>query len=788
MSSDAGARTNSGLLAPKSLARVDHTQDGSHTLTRNSLDIPRTSSPWSTVEAVSDPQRKGTKGPPVPSPRRPNSRILPRPLSTTSLSIPRSPPVVRVDAPTSPPKVSQSPSIQHTLQIFASIPSSPVNVGSKSPSQSPVPFRRLNRNPATEPQLAAAQFKATVPAARPLCNPVNETYAHTPAKGVPPPVNRADKPKVPSKPNLIPSKTNLEPSKSTADERISPFSTPPSSDESVGAETLGPSRRSEAKAIQNVARSPMEREMPRPGKSRLTYDSPLIGEKAVPPRKPRPDARSLGFVHALEVPNAVPETPPGLPPRSGLSQRPPQTMEAKDVDKGKPMATVIPLPDRSKKLQSSSESAPEFLPPPKRASVAIPQRMPNRQSASVPYPIEISTDSNLMAVGGSMGEQEPDLSSYSSQAADYPDASSTNRRPPFIKTGAEEIGTIHDTRLVDVCGQYVATTGHVTRVWDVYSGELVASFGTGEKEIRVTSLAFKPGATVNNEGSDLWLGNNYGDIQEVNIPTQSIVFEKSGAHERREIVKIHRYQSSMLTLDDGGKLCVWPGDDAGLPSLQYHPVPHRIPRGHSFSLFVQENLWLATGKDVRIYRFRPADGAISSILQEPLNQPNVGVVTSGCTIGSQLDRVYFGHADGKVTIYSTTDFTCLGVVSVSSYKISCLAGAGSHLWAGYSTGMVYAYDTRVRPWLIKKDWLAHESPVLNILVDRSSLWKAGVLRVVSLGADHALRFWDGTLETDWLGVQSTARHSPLNHANWFQRMTCMTVILSIVPSVSSQRL
>lgn len=347
------------------------------------------------------------------------------------------------------------------------------------------------------------------------------------------------------------------------------------------------------------------------------------------------------------------------------------------------------------------------------------------------------------------GEHEPHQNSYLTPAFSYPDTSNINRRPPTIMSGALEIDTINDTRLVDICGQYVATTGHMTRVWDVISGRLVASLSHGEKEIRVTSMAFKPATTVDEEGSDLWLGTNHGEVQEVNIPTQNIVAVRTGPHERREVVKIHRYQSCMWTLDDGGRLCVWSGDDKGLPNLQRDPILHRVPRDYSFSLVVQDHLWLATGKDIRV--FRPDDAAFS-VLQEPLYQQAIGTVTSGATVGNQLDRVYFGHADGKVTIYSVTEFVLLGVISVSNYKISCLIGAGSHLWAGYNTGIVSVFDTRTQPWTTKKEWLAHGNPVLNISVDRGSLWRYGVMRVVSLGADNILRFWDGTLETDWLGI------------------------------------
>ena len=618
-------------------------------------------------------------------------------------------------------------------------------------------------------------------------NIISDIPAKTPSRSVPPPVNRTEKPRIPSKPSTNSSHANLEPPVAAAEDRVSPFSTPPSSDGSLRGDSLESPGVVEAEAQKKGIRN---HEGIGGLQSRASHAMPLpqrVDEKAITSKKQRPDARALGFTHAMDALSAAPESPPGLPPRREQSQRSALNQEAEDINKGNPVSAIFLPSDKSKKFQNTSETAPEFLPPPKRLLVPATQNLSNRPNASGQQPFNHATQSVMLPDSGPMSEQEPNSNTYLSSAVEYPDASNTNRRPPYIKKGAQEIDTTHDTRLVDICGRYVATTGHATRVWDVLTGQLVANLSHGEKEIRVTSLAFKPAATADKEGSDLWLGTNYGEIQELNIATQTVVCAKTGAHERREIIKIYRCQSSMWTLDDGGRLCVWQGNDTGLPDLRRSPIPHSVNRGHSFSLIIQENLWFATGKDIRVFRPNSAIHLAFSVLQEPLNQPGVGVVTSGATIGGQLDRVFFGHADGKITIYSTTNYTCLGVVSLSNYKVSCLVGAGSYLWAGYSAGTVSVYDTRTQPWTTKKDWLAHENPVLSILADQSSLWKDGALRVVSLGADNMLRFWDGILETDWLGMQFTTHRIPLNPINDSQRTTCTITTLSIAPFVSSQR-
>lgn len=332
---------------------------------------------------------------------------------------------------------------------------------------------------------------------------------------------------------------------------------------------------------------------------------------------------------------------------------------------------------------------------------------------------------------------------------DYPDASVSNRKPPRIKQGIHEFDTGYDTRLFDICRDSLCTSGYLTRAWDLASGNSMMNLSHGE-QTKVTAIAFKPGASADKEGQRLWAGTNYGDLIELDVASQHVVTSKASAHSRREIVRIHRHQNTMWTLDDGGNLNVWFPDEDGLPNMHRDPLIHRVPKGHTFSIVIQHRLWLAIGKDIRV--FQPASSADTDfqLTVHPLTQPNVGEITSGAVISNQHDRVYFGHTDGKVTIYSTKDFSFLGVVNVSVYKINALAGAGDFLWAGYNTGMIYVYDTTTQPWRTKKDWQAHSHPVSSIMVDRSSVWRSGYLQVASIGTDNAIRLWDGILEDDWL--------------------------------------
>jgi WD40 repeat protein len=270
--------------------------------------------------------------------------------------------------------------------------------------------------------------------------------------------------------------------------------------------------------------------------------------------------------------------------------------------------------------------------------------------------------------------------------------------------------------------------------------------------IKILSVVFKPASDLKDEGLRLWLGNNIGEITEADVNTATIVSNTTTAHARREIIKMYRHLNEIWSLDDGGTLQLWAPDQTGTPTLKSPYQTFRVPKGHTFSMVVLDELWHATGKEIRVF-VPTLDVSIQfQVLQRPLCQLNAGDVTSGTTTSAQLDRVYFGHTDGKVSIYSRRDYSCLGVVNVSVYKITTLAGVGGNIWAGFSTGMVYVYDTTQTPWVVKKDFHAHQDPVIKLHADLSSCWSLDRMQVISLGQDNMLRVWDGFLQDDWIGM------------------------------------
>ncbi|KAL9129500.1 MAG: hypothetical protein Q9217_002060 [Psora testacea] len=697
----------------------------------------------------SSPQRLN-----LPHSQRLRSTVTPQgPLSISSLFAPQSAPLVTVDSPEAPSKGSGQSNI---------LPPPLPTVPSPSPQERRIPTARPEHVPSsmwsattkpTEEHLGRYVTPSTgtlVSRGGNAGNSVDPSLPRPPlqdgsrpprivnsTKGiVPPPISRVGKPKIPTKPPKEGIEPGLKPSALPANERASPFSTPPSSDEDAKFEVSHISADSAPKrGTASVLSDEGRRFSTCPGTTQLKNPERYPGIESLQILE-HGDARPYGFNSTSERHTYRDDDRPGLPPRRLREDC--DTLGLTGARRLSEKAKMNGSPQRG--TQTTGATSSTILPHSSANTLPIDSR-------------PLDDHAPIVAHSGAeaRGYGDYGIDASAGNTASFPDMSNVNRRFPYCPAGARAIDIGYDARLIDVCGRHLCTAGLATRVWDVITGELLFSLSHVEKDIKVTALAFRPGAKADDEGSCLWLGTNYGEIQEVDVRSQSIVQTKAGAHERREIVKILRHQNTMWTLDDGGRLCVWPANELGLPSLQRSHITHRVPKGHTCSLVIQDTLWLAIGKDIRLYRPKMGDSAAFSVLPAPLGQPQLGPITAGSVIGGQTDRVYFGHTDGKVSVYSIVDYSCLAIVHVNVYKINALAGAGFYLWAAYSIGMIFVYDTRNEPWITKKSWMAHQgSPILNLTVDRSSLWRTGVLRVASVGSDDVVRFWDGTLENDWM--------------------------------------
>lgn len=677
------------------------------------------------------------------------TRFRPRPMSTVQPLPSPLPPSVNVEPPQSPPKIK-------TLNLSLAAPStylsadSPVSAGSgrsspghfRIPSRPHTPSSDTRRSPALRPMQ---------PPSPPPPRRSGELRRDNSVKTTPPVVNRAEKPKISSKPTNF----HLDPGHRIPEEAVSPFGTPPGSNDipqnGFSPPALPPNR---PRMVGNnfVSAAPA---------STRTFEPPPVHHAVVNRRR---DQEANGVRRETITPQITGDQRPALPSRPQGAPEPSSSRTASYMAMPPPPPPRASM-DRSRPVVSTDEAS--YSTPPKRvfstptSQVQTPPRSHGRSMtvdrASDRTPAEFRQP---LAVPSSRLDPrapvEATASTYiretlsQNQAAVYPDFTHSNRRTPYFKQGVREIPTGYETRIHDVCGEFICTTGHVTRVWNSLDGDPIMTLPTADGT-KIVSVAFKPAPDVRDEGRCIWLGNNIGEILEVDIDTKTVVTTKTNAHTRREVIRIFRHKADMWTLDDGGTLHLWAADNSGAPNLTNPSTTFRVPKGHTFSMLAVDELWIATGKDIRV--FLPSmDGNVQfQVLQRPLSETTAGEVTSGAVIRTQPDLIYFGHVDGKVSVYSRRDYSCLGIYSIGVYKITSLAGVAGRLWAGFSTGMIYVYDTSVTPWAVKKDWLAHTKPIINMISDRSSFWSLDRAQVVSLGQDNILQVWDGMLQADWMG-------------------------------------
>ncbi|EFW22754.1 hypothetical protein D8B26_006333 [Coccidioides posadasii str. Silveira] len=771
-------------------------------LGRASLDLPRPEPPW----VPSRPGRQNTVAAPLQPAQTgdsPSRRRFGRPLSMHFHSTSPRGPTLTVESPRSPPSngvTSPRRSFFHSSRNDRDLhgTSPPMQ---RSPNRSPI---RPKPSLLDSPGIVVSDGRRSADR--------DEDVSKGPKSfSQPPPVNRAEKPKIPAKkPGIVGSLDThansflVSSQRTSFEDRVSPFSTPPSSPEKSPPLSAARGRgsnllSSSPSSLDSPSNQPRlePRSSPRPlgghiretSPSTQTKPKPIPNRDTKPPPPPPPvkkggtfprSARPIQTLAEKLATSDEPEDRPGLPPRSKSpsSRRAPLPRpiphSSPDSSSHPSPLSVSPQLQEGGHIQSlrvlNGQSTVKFPPPPpprrdSNLSIRISSEghhsTPQTPMSPVPprLPTIPSNASSKLHISSVPREEVAEPRSLSDEASiprmDYPDASHTNRRAPVFRTGTRGIHTKHDTRIFDVCGSYACSTGFFTKVWNLVTGEQILNLSHGES-VKGLSIAFKPGRTVDEEGKAVWIGLNTGEICEVDITTQAIISSRFSPS-RREVIKMYRYRKELWTLDDDGKLLVWPPDESGSPNLQYsynHPYD-RVPKGPTFSMVVDGILWYATGKEIRLYRPSKDDDSFQ-VLRSPLGKVHSGDVTSG-TACTKRGVVYLGHADGKVTMYSSRDFTCLGTVNVSVYKISSLAMVGDYLWAGYKTGMIYVYDISTDPWTVKKDWEAHHHGVCGMLLDHSSIWTVNRLQVVSLGVDNYIRAWDGMLEDDWLEAKMQGR-------------------------------
>ncbi|KAK5938159.1 hypothetical protein PMZ80_009748 [Knufia obscura] len=813
---------------------------------RASLDLPRPSSPWSAQQAAVQNAPR-TPGPPTKGADSPTRSNYKRPMSMLIQSSPQLTPALQVESPRSPPRglFSRSPSRspeRADISAIGRVRDLVSQHSGRSPSTTPTPgVERADTAPAR--------------AATPVTGSAPGSTIVRPKSPIPPPINRAEKPKIPAKPQNITATPEpglaARPLAFLSEKRISPFSTPPSSDEeevsrkrsdaqSSGRHSVDLLSRSAEVSPEGTGATPQasrmtdprlmgfsvpkpatERRDPRqlgfssapepPQTSRESRATPSPARFAPPVKVPTRDARDLGFgastptsrqppplpehdrpspprheiparaspsrdarQYGLSSTTSVPSTPvdatrPELPQRSNSKAPPPRPSDDLKRSSYAPgiMRTGSRIPSqsvtnsqvrRSEDIPRHSILAPAdvgFLPPPKRGTF---NDEDPRKQAPLSVPALSSARRSSFDVNTRRGESSDDaeetLPEPTTVRHDYPDGTHTNRRPPIIDPDRWQINGKTDGKAFDICGKLLCTASYHTRILDLETGEEMLDLNHGET-VKTTSVAFKPGADIKSEGERVWIGNNVGDLQEIDLETH-VTIAQTSAHNRTEIHKIMRHHRELWTLDEAGKLFVWPADESGVPNMKYSHISHKLLAKPTYAMVVQDTLWVASGKEIRVYH--PGHESSFIVVKGTLpTAQGTGDVTCGTYTEDNGGRVYIGHTDGKVTIYSLQDYSCMGSMKVSDYKINAMTIVGDKLWAVYKTGKVYVYDTSSTPWKIKKDWKAHEGPATGILLDPSSVWLLGRSQVATAGHDGFVRLWDGMLEDDWVEASMHAR-------------------------------
>ncbi|KAF8075794.1 Endonuclease/exonuclease/phosphatase [Lyophyllum atratum] len=496
-------------------------------------------------------------------------------------------------------------------------------------------------------------------------------------------------------------------------------------------------------------------------------DLSASSKSSLPPRPPSrfmTPASPAGFETSPASSSSNLAPPPRLPLRRSTASPPEENTPPRlPIRPQVAIPSHVSLPDSPVPSPISATDRKPLgsarLPPPPTRTIALGDKLPPARRAQSPSSDEDS------------GEEDD---SKIQMVDTLPDRSRTSRRPPVLsfREGYPEpkIHVHAFTGVASVAGTTaVVAHHHHIRIYDLAMSDVpVYSLDTkdlGHKEVKVTSMEFRPSANRADRGLVLWLGTKEGHILELDARTGTVVASKHSAH-LHAVTHVFRHGRSMVTLDDSGKGLIFAPDASGEDiSLQYtQPRVVRIAEKQDFVKIVGGKLWTASRNDqqvitgvlkipvVRVYDiFTPGNGTRSMTPTE-----HVGAVTSATIIPSLPGFVYMGHEAGFVSVWAleTEDGypKCVEVMKVATSDVTSVEGVNNRLWAGGRSGMISALDVTQKPWVVTNSWAAHPGlPVLKMSVDHYGIDKIGRLCVVSIGRDEQLRLWDGLLGLDWVG-------------------------------------
>lgn len=402
---------------------------------------------------------------------------------------------------------------------------------------------------------------------------------------------------------------------------------------------------------------------------------------------------------------ALPESP--IPRRNGFA--PPRPI---------PRAATEPIPN--------STSTPYLPPPPPSRAIAAHERLAPQRSNVIADLDSSDDDADDTSNGGGVGN-----SGGGNKSSECPDSTFASRRVPTLRTrtGIPAHGHIYS---MTMRGNTVVTGQHSVHVWNstsigtdkdssyasssmtlaaepILSANLVPKLiPLGGAEHKIHAVEFKPSSLTapEDDARFLWVGNKEGDLFEVDILQQRIVYHRAQIHPQA-LFAIFRLGRSMLTLDESGKLLIWgSADSQDAFDLTVTPRAQRVVMSSSststssgsdtFAALLGDQLWTSTGpiggasRNASIRVYDPTGKKTFTLTPRPLVLPDsstisYGPVTSGTIIPSSPSLVYLGHTSGYVSIWSVETFLCVGVQKLSPSGITSIAGASFPLTRALSS-------------------------------------------------------------------------------------------------------
>ncbi|WRT68300.1 uncharacterized protein IL334_005276 [Kwoniella shivajii] len=563
----------------------------------------------------------------------------------------------------------------------------------------------------------------------------------------------------------------------------------------------------------NRARKPPPRITPSPVSS--VFSSPAIPqEETLPDTRPAPPQLPQRKL-TIASPDTLEPIPPPLPSRSRANtiskaenetmsstySPPPPRLPTRNATV--PPGGAAPPPSHPSSPARSRDNTNELPPPPIRSALM------HKTSISTSSPPRRRNNSGEKEKEEGYSEDEDDepedtsaLAGLSAAAKrmldDFPDSTEANRRPPNFKPDLR-IRDCHHVSAFAMFGRYVCTGSHHVRIYDTQLSEqpifIIDLKEVGlehKKDPRVTTMCFRPGATLAEEGRYLWCGTKDGHLWELDISTGAITSTKASAH-NFPVSHLFRHRNNLISIDESGKMLVYEIADVEGKSPTLSRTL-RIAEKFTFAKMICGKLWTSSGPASRSTTSASTSRGPTVRIYDPCSDGNMppakvafttewtGAVTSATLIPMKGDTIYLGHEGGFISLWDAKELNCIQVLKISTTDILSLEGVGERLWAGNRKGQISVYDVSRKPWLTINQWTGHlDAPVQSLVVDPYSIEHLGRYTCWSFARD-CIRAWDGLLSVDWIDKQLLIRQADYCSFREIKLLVCSWNIDSVKPA------